>query len=161
MCQTCRKIPDIPCIIMIPKKSFESFSNYASMYIKQNPVSEISSKLAKMSAYYTTNSNAIRIIGNNAAKIGDTSTYIGVTDIDTHIEKFGISSIKNKNVFNFAEYETYIWESSISDGYKRLANGDVVLFLDGVAHNADKSIHKGAMASIENENIILFRIVEE
>lgn len=161
MCQTCRKIPDIPCIIMIPKKSFESFSNYASMYIKQNPVSEISSKLAKMSAYYTTNSNAIRIISDRAAKTGDTSTYIGVVDIDAYIEKFSISSIKDKTIFNGTEYETYIWESSISDGYKRLANGDIVLFLDGVACNPDKSIHKGAMASLENENIILFRIVEE
>ena len=161
MCQTCRRIPDIPCIIMIHRESFESFSRYASMYIQQNPVSEISSKLARISKYYTTNGNAIRIIGNNTAKIGDTSTYIGVVDIDAYIEKFGISSIKNKTIFNRTEYETYIWESSISDGYKRLANGDIVLFLDGVAYNQDKSIHKGAMASLENENIILFRIVED
>ena len=161
MCQTCRKIPDIPCIIMIPRKSFESFSKYADIYIKQNPLSEISSKLERMSKYYNANTNAIRIIGDNSAKIGDTLTYIGVTDIDAHIEKHGISSIKNKNMFNHSYYETYIWESSVSDGYKRLANGDVVLFIDGVAYNADKSIHKGAMASIENENIILFRIVEE
>ena len=164
MCKTCRKIPDIPCIpciIMIPRKSFESFSKYADIYIKQNPLSEISSKLKRMSGDYNMNGNAIRIIGYNSAKTGDTSTYIGVVDIDAYIEKHGISSIKNKTMFNHSYYETYIWEPSVSDGYKRLANGDVVMFLDGVAYNADKSIHKGAMASIENENIILFRIVEE
>lgn len=161
MCQTCRSLPSIPCIIMIPKKSFKNFASYASEYVKKNPFGEISSKLNKIVEDYSNNQNAMRIIDKTHAKSGDTSTYIGVYDIDDHIEKFGISSIKNKTIFRGTEYETYIWESSISDGYKRLANGDVVLFLDGIAYNADKSVHRGAMASIENENIILFRIVEE